>query len=236
MNAYDRSRKPVGTSISFPLYYESKPIFYSHMTGVVREWQNKGVGLALKLEQRKFAIENGFDLICWTYDPLRGQNNWFNLNKLGAIARTYYANYYGNLSAKLYTRLDSDRFLAEWWVKSRRVRKKLTILEKNNRKRTTLRDQIVANPTAIKNGVRNPLGKPNLAVDAKSVFVEIPTEIDQLRYRKALALRWRTNTRKLYAHYFESGYLATETVVDESADRRTFVKLERGTLKRILQN
>ena len=236
MNAYDKSGEAVGTSVSFPLHHDRKPILYSHMTGVVRAWQNKGVGLALKLAQRKFALENGFDLICWTYDPLRGQNNWFNLNKLGAIARTYYANYYGNLAARLYTGVDSDRFLVEWWVNSQRVKKRLGALRKTNPKPFLLKPQVVANPTTIRNGVRTPVGKPNLAANTKSILVEIPSDINQLRHRKALAHSWRAGTRRLYVHYFESGYFATETMVDELADRRTFVKLERGPLKRILLN
>ena len=236
MNAYDNAGRPVGTTLSFPLYYDGKPILYSHMTGVTRTWQNKGVGLVLKLEQRKFALKNGFDLICWTYDPLRGQNNWFNLNKLGAISRTYYANYYGSMSAKLYMGQDSDRFLVEWWVKSPRVKKRLKVLGKTKRKPATLEHQTIVNTTAIKDGVRTPVGKLNFAADAKSILLEIPTDINQLRNRSPSTLRWRTDTRQLYAHYFKSGYFATETIVDESADRRTFVKLERGPLKRILLN
>jgi len=236
MNAYDKTDEPVGTTVSFPLHHKGKPILYSHMTGVVRAWQNKGVGLALKLEQRKFALENGFDLICWTYDPLRSQNNWFNLNKLGVIARTYYANYYGNLAAKLYTAVDSDRFLVEWWVNSPRVKKRLSLLGKINLKPSLLKRQVIANPTVIRNGVRTLVGKPNLAANTKSLLVEIPSDINQLRHRKALAHHWRTDTRRLYMHYFDLGYLATETLIDELADRRTFVKLERGPLKRILLN
>jgi predicted GNAT superfamily acetyltransferase len=235
MNAYDRAHRPIGTSVSFPLNHEGRPILNSHMTGVVRDWQNKGVGLVLKLEQRKFAIEKGLDLICWTYDPLRSQNNWFNLNKLGVIARAYYTNYYGNLAAKLYRGLDSDRFLAEWWVNSPRVKKRLKTLGKT--KRVNLEQQAIVNETAMRNGTRRPVGRLNLRAHEKSILLEIPANIDQLRDRSASALhRWRADTRQLYVHYFKLGYIATETLIDDSADRRSFVRLERGPLERILQN
>jgi predicted GNAT superfamily acetyltransferase len=237
MNAYDKARRPIGTTVSFPLNHESRLILYSHMTGVVREWQNRGVGLALKLQQRKFALENGLDLICWTYDPLRSQNNWFNLNKLGVIARIYYANYYGNLAAKLYRGLDSDRFLAEWWVNSPRVKKSLKTIGKTGRERVDLEHETIANATAMRKGVRSPVGELNLESHRKSILLEIPANIDQLRDRNASALhRWRAETRQLYVHYFKSGYVVTETVIDESADRRSFVRLERGPLERILRN
>jgi chorismate synthase len=235
MNAYDKAHRPIGTSVSFPLNHDGRPILNSHMTGVVRDWQNKGVGLALKLEQRKFAIEKGLDLICWTYDPLRSQNNWFNLNKLGVIARTYYANYYGNLAAKLYRGLDSDRFLAEWWVHSPRVKKTLNAAAKIER--MNLEQLTIVNTTGMRKGVRGPVGRPNLRAHEKSILLEIPANIDRLRDRNASALhRWRGDTRRAYVHYFKLGYIATETVIDELADRRSFVRLERGPLERILQN
>jgi chorismate synthase len=235
MNAYDKTRRPVGTSISFPLNHMGRPILYSHMTGVVRDFQNRGVGLALKLEQRKFAIEQGLDLICWTYDPLRSQNNWFNLNKLGVVATAYYVNYYGDLAVKMYRGLESDRFLAEWWVKSPHVKKRLRSLVKATQKHSE--QPMIVNATAMRDGIRCPVGRPNLSARERTILVEIPANIEQLpdTVRSTLQ-RWRTETRRLFVRYFKSGYVAKETVIDESADRRSFVKLERGPLERILQN
>jgi len=235
MNAYDRSGKPIGTSVSFPLYHQGLPILYSHMTGVIKEWQNQRVGLALKLEQRRFALERGFKLICWTYDPLRSQNNWFNLNKLGVIARTYYTNYYGKLAAELYRGTGSDRFLAEWWINSPRVRKTLKN-SPSERNRTVLQREVIVNPTIVRNGTRIPAAKLNSRASGDSLLLEIPANIDLLRRRNAsYVYRWRAGTRKLCLHYFRRGYVATGAVIDRSADRRSFVRLERGSLKRLLR-
>jgi predicted GNAT superfamily acetyltransferase len=231
INAYSDRQKPIGTTISFPMRYAGKSVLYSHMTGVLRDYHNKGIGLALKSEQRKFALKEGFDLVCWTYDPLRSQNNWFNLNKLGAVARTYYANYYGNLAARLYRGLDSDRFLAEWWVKSPRVKNRLALKVK-----TKQTHSMVLNETKAMNGMRRPWGKPNLRATGQSLRVEIPTHIERLQDEDLSALnRWRKDTRQLCLHYFSRGYVVTETETDKLTDR-TFIRLERGPLGRILRN
>ena len=231
INAYSHTKKPVGTTISFPMKYAGKPILYSHMTGVLRDYHSKGIGLALKLEQRNFALKEGYDLVCWTYDPLRSQNNWFNLNKLGAIARTYYANYYGNLAAQLYRGHESDRFLAEWWIKTPRVKNTLELKLKTN-----TASSVTLNETRAKNGVRIPWGKPKMLVRARTLRVEIPTYIDRLHDEDSSALkRWRKDLRQLCLRYFNRGYIATAAEADEVTDR-TFIRLERGPLQRILRN
>jgi predicted GNAT superfamily acetyltransferase len=91
------------------------------MVGVIEEWQNRGVGRLLKLAQRGDAIERGIDLIEWTFDPLQLKNAHFNIERLGAIVRHYLPNLYGRTSSPLHAGLPTDRLVAEWWVRSRRV-------------------------------------------------------------------------------------------------------------------
>lgn len=231
LNAYSDTQRPIGTTISFPLKYAGRLVLYSHMTGVLGNYHNRGIGLALKLEQREFALNEGFDLVCWTYDPLRSQNNWFNLNKLGVIARTYCANYYGNLAARLYRGLESDRFLAEWWVKSPRVKKTVELKVKSKPTQS-----IILNETKARSGLRRPWRKPNLRATGGSLRVEIPTHIERSQDEDPSGLkRWRRDTRALYSHYFSRGYIVTATETDEVTNR-TFIRLERGPLQRILRN
>ena len=58
----------------------------------------------------------------WTFDPLEIKNAYFNIEKLGAIARRYNVNQYGITSSPLQGGLPTDRLVAEWWLKSDRVR------------------------------------------------------------------------------------------------------------------
>jgi predicted GNAT superfamily acetyltransferase len=44
-----------------------------------------------------------------------------NIEKLGAIARRYNVNQYGITSSPLQGGLPTDRLVAEWWMKSKRV-------------------------------------------------------------------------------------------------------------------
>src|SRR5262249_61627762 len=67
----------------------------------------------------------GFELIEWTFDPLEIKNAHLNIERLGAIARRYTINQYGISSSPLQGGLPTDRLIAEWWLKSKRVEKLL---------------------------------------------------------------------------------------------------------------
>jgi predicted GNAT superfamily acetyltransferase len=73
------------------------------------------------LFQREDALARGIELIEWTFDPLEIKNSYLNIERLGAIARRYTINQYGITSSPLQGGLPSDRLIAEWWLKSKRV-------------------------------------------------------------------------------------------------------------------
>jgi predicted GNAT superfamily acetyltransferase len=79
------------------------------------------LGRRLKLLQREDALARGIELIEWTFDPLEIKNAYLNIEKLGAISRRYNINQYGITSSPLQGGLPSDRLIAEWWLKSKRV-------------------------------------------------------------------------------------------------------------------
>ena len=95
---------------------------HSHMLGVRDEYRNLGIGKQLKHEQRRDAIDRGFTLVEWTFDPLELKNAYFNIERLGVVVRRYSLNQYGYTSNRFDTGFPSDRCTAEWWVSSRRAR------------------------------------------------------------------------------------------------------------------
>lgn len=104
--------------------YAGAPAFYSHMLAVDERHRDSGVGYALKLEQRRRALEAGVALVVWTFDPLQSRNAHFNINKLGVVVRRYVENFYGENHASVFDAgVGSDRLFAEWWVGSDRVRR-----------------------------------------------------------------------------------------------------------------
>lgn len=111
----------LGYVFSVPGTRAGHSYLHSHMLAVGEHHRNRGLGRALKLAQRQDALKQGFELIEWTFDPLEIKNAWLNIAKLGAIARRYYENHYGYTSSVLHQGLPTDRLVAEWWLKSRRV-------------------------------------------------------------------------------------------------------------------
>jgi predicted GNAT superfamily acetyltransferase len=112
---------PIGFALAFAAVRAGRVYLHSHMVAVLDEYQNRGVGRLLKLAQRDDALNRGFDLIEWTFDPLQLKNARFNIARLGAIVRHYVPNLYGQTSSPLHAGLPTDRLVAEWWVRSPRV-------------------------------------------------------------------------------------------------------------------
>ncbi len=120
MGAFD-GKEMVGFALSVPGTRSGEVYLHSHMLAVRKEHRNGGLGRRLKLLQRDDALERGIELIEWTFDPLEIKNAYLNIEKLGAIARRYTINQYGVTSSPLQGGLPSDRLIAEWWLKSKRV-------------------------------------------------------------------------------------------------------------------
>jgi len=114
--------KVIGFLNSMPGLRDGAPYWYSQVMAVARDYWNSGIATQLKLAQRAHARQRGIQRIEWTFDPRDSKNAYFNLQKLGAIVRRYYVNYYGQISSALHSGLDSDRVVAEWWIDQPRVK------------------------------------------------------------------------------------------------------------------
>lgn len=106
---------------ALPGYRDGKVFLHSHMMGVLPESQNMGIGRRLKWAQRTEALRQGIDTVEWTFDPLEVRNAHFNITVLGVICRHYLVNTYGITSSPLHGGLPTDRLVAEWNLRSRRV-------------------------------------------------------------------------------------------------------------------
>lgn len=111
----------IGYAMAIPGSRNGHPYLHSHMVAVKEGYRDTGLGRRIKLFQREDAIAHGYELMEWTFDPLEIKNSYFNLERLGAIARRYNVNQYGITNSPLQGFLPTDRLVAEWWMKSRRV-------------------------------------------------------------------------------------------------------------------
>jgi len=116
-------RELVGFAMALPGYREGRAYLHSHMLAVLPEYRNAGLGRHLKLAQRDDALARGIERMEWTFDPLEIKNAHLNIARLGAIARRYLPDFYGQSTSSLQGGLPTDRLVAEWWLNSDRVRR-----------------------------------------------------------------------------------------------------------------
>jgi len=111
----------VGFTLGLAGFHEGKQIIHSHMTAVLAEFRDRGIGRMLKLAQRNDCLGRGIHLVEWTFDPLELKNAHFNINRLGAVVKRYIPNCYGITESPLHAGLPTDRLVAEWYLDSPRV-------------------------------------------------------------------------------------------------------------------
>jgi len=107
--------KMVGAAFGFPAINNGLHL-HSHMTAVLDEYRDQGVGYALKMDQWHWAKKNNFSEISWTFDPLVSRNAKLNLIKLGVNISSYHPNFYGDMPDALNAGDESDRLMVSWKV------------------------------------------------------------------------------------------------------------------------
>jgi predicted GNAT superfamily acetyltransferase len=104
----------VGASIGMLARHHGAAALHSHVTGLVEEMRGTGLGRAIKLHQRAWAIDRDLRWITWTFDPLVRRNAWFNIAVLGAAVDEYLPAFYGTMHDAINAGDESDRLLAAW--------------------------------------------------------------------------------------------------------------------------
>lgn len=221
--AVDSDGAFVGFCYGFAGWRDGRPLFYSHMAGVLGGRQLQEVGFRLKCAQREAAIAMGYDHAVWTYDPLQSVNARFNMHKLGATACRYHVNYYGDMPDELNRGVESDRIEVDWELRSPRVRAA-----------TSGRAADCAWPQAPYALRAEPEtgapGNPALGLEAPVVLLEIPTDFPSVRMRdQGLAQAWRLASREAFLHYFGSGYRAVDFLLHPGGRLRGEYVLSRET-------
>ena len=219
----------VGFIYAFLARRHGKLIHWSHLMAVESEFRDLGLGFRMKLAHRKVALAAGVSGICWTYDPLQSRNAALNIGRLGARVSEYLPNCYGRFQSDIEKGLESDRFVADWRIRSAAVERRLP---DDRTRKTQLASFLNAeriNETRLNahgfpenHGVRLNLRRPAL-------LVEIPAESDRMRAQSLnLARRWRLETRKIFQQYFRLGYRVEDFIPPSPAsDKRCFYVLRR---------
>ncbi len=120
-----RGHDLIGAQVGFLGMEGGRAILHSHITGVARGLEHRGLGLALKRAQRDWCLGNGIDTVTWTFDPVVARNAYFNLVKLGAVADRFHRDFYGAMQDELNVGDRSDRLEVRWEIRSERVERAL---------------------------------------------------------------------------------------------------------------
>jgi len=86
---------------------------YSLIAGVRPGLEGQGIGLALKLAQRAWALQAGAGRMTWTFDPLLRRNARFNITRLGAVVTEYLVDFYGQIADGI-NDPETDRLAVTW--------------------------------------------------------------------------------------------------------------------------
>ena len=149
---------------------------HSHIAGVATAGHGRGIGFALKLHQRAWALSQDVPVISWTFDPLVRRNAHFNLTKLAARPEHYLPDFYGPMHDGINGAGDTDRLMAVWDLASPPVRAAART-EPARFDAVALRNQGAA--VALEAG---PDGGPVTGpADGPLVLVAVPPDIEALR-------------------------------------------------------
>ena len=115
LGAYDHDRL-VGFGLSFLARDRTagRLYQYSQTVAVAADAQSRGVGRAVKQAQRSAALDDGIDLMRWTFDPMQARNAHFNLDVLGGRVRRVERDYYGAHAPGRDEGERTDRGIVDW--------------------------------------------------------------------------------------------------------------------------
>ncbi len=232
------SGRLVGFVFGFTGLGPDGPYHYSHMMGVVPEWQGRGVGFKLKLAQREAALSKGLKLMKWTFDPLQRGNSRLNLGKLGVVIRTYVRSYYGEMLDEVNRGVPSDRVVAEWFLDSERVRSVIARRRPSPTPGELLdRGATVCVDSQPEEGALRRPRVLSVNLGAELALVEIPWSVPEYRRlgRLDLLQEWRTATAKAFERLTKVGFLDVDLAQDRMR-RRCFHVFVRASLEEVLSS
>lgn len=183
-------------------------VHHSHLLAVRPEYRGCDLGFRLKCEQRLRVIEQGIDVMTWTFDPLQSLNARFNFGKLGVIADRYVPDLYGTEAESFLHQNGTDRFWVTWQLTSARVERRLAGEEPAG---TDAELPVLV--AACEMGSPQ-LANANTALASERFAIEIPRDIGAIERADAkVARNWRTVTRDAFTAAIDAGFVVEDFVV-----------------------
>ncbi|MDQ0338833.1 putative GNAT superfamily acetyltransferase [Caldalkalibacillus uzonensis] len=245
LGAFDGD-KLVGFNYGFAGFKDDEVYLCSHMMGIAHAYRRQGIGELLKQKQKEMALQQGYSLIKWTYDPLESLNAYLNLSKLRAIGAEYVENCYGEMNDALNKGLPSDRFQVHWHIASEYVNGETVWIDQlplrddhvlvqyqlRSDQLPQLSDHISLEKMTTTASDYDGQAKLDHHSDKQGFWLPIPDNFQTLKKQDhALALDWRLKTRKIITHMLALGYVAVRLLkTDQGVHYYLFVPQHRLAL------
>jgi len=199
---------PLGASVAFHGIRDGERLLHSKVTGLKSRGRGAGVAAAMKLDQRRRALDLGIELIDWTFDPLVMRNAAFNLNKLGGVISAYEPDFYGPLDDDLNRGEASDRCVVDWRLNDDRVTTAIAHLDAGTR-----RDVDVSDAVRVLEANADGLPVRQEITGAEPILAVGPTDIEALRRADpAAASAWRQAMRATLCDRVGAGWRVVAVV------------------------
>jgi len=206
--------KLVGFAFGFLALEHGHLSVHSHMLAVQAGYRDLDLGYKLKLAQRERAMamrigECRVTEMTWTFDPLQSKNAHLNFAKLGVVASTYKADFYGPATSSVLHQNGTDRLWVKWPLLSRRVQERL---QGTSRRAEVLDALKTLTPLVHFNGDGKPVRTDlQAALRRQRIAIEIPSDISFVEEKDpSLAREWRLHTRWAFTEALQSGFLVAE--------------------------
>jgi chorismate synthase len=208
----------VGFAFGIPARKGGQWYLWSYMAGVAPGYQSQGIGVGLKAAQREWALQQGYAVIKWTFDPMQRANANFNFRRLGVTADHYHINHYGTMTDGLNAGMQSDRLEVTWDLNAAAV---IELLARRPLPQPT--DDVAAESVLVSlEGDRIYSAPVNRS--QPQLFIEIPPDLSLLKYTDLLlAQRWQFAMREAFTQAFDAGYIVQRMIT--SADGRDWYML-----------
>jgi predicted GNAT superfamily acetyltransferase len=225
------TRELCATAVSLTTTFEGFRGLFSLLFGVAQDARGKGVAVALRLAERRAALEAGVEVIRSWVDPLEGRESHILWNRAGAIGAAYERSALGDLSDRVHRGLATDRVLSEWWLRSPRT---IALIDEGGSAahlRVGLNEMVVLTRTTPGPSGQRVLGSIRAEAGATNVLIEIPEDIQELRdANPAEARRWRLCTREAFERLLAAGYLLVGLVHEGGRCFQLLEKTDRSSV------
>lgn len=224
----DASDVLIGGLVDLSASFEGFSALVNYARLVAAGARRRGVGRALLVAERGWALRAGVRIVRGWVDPLSSVESHLMWTCAGAIGIQYDRSILGELADRVHRGLATDRVGYEWWLESPRT---AAAVEGHGTPRASvaLHQMAVVTKTKPRPEGHRVLIDRTLDPASTHVLAEIPADLDALRAADLGAARdWRVGTREVFEALFATGYLLVGHLHEAGRSFQWFERVDRG--------